>query len=95
MASFQCPLEELKDYTDMSRVLREKKGAAPCERLHRLSESTPGMFPGEDYPLSLIVTYQESRAKEIYEDAKCFTDSVWFYPAKDLLFYQAVFTEMC
>ena len=26
MASFQCPLEELKDYTDMSRVLREKTG---------------------------------------------------------------------
>lgn len=89
MASFQCPLEELKDYTDMSRVLREKKGpllVSGCidsQRVHLACSL------GKDYPLSLIVTYQESRAKEIYEDAKCFTDSVWFYPAKDLLFYQA------
>ena len=89
MASFQCPLEELKDYTDMSRVLREKKGpllVSGCidsQRVHLACSLR------KDYPLSLIVTYQESRAKEIYEDAKCFTDSVWFYPAKDLLFYQA------
>ena len=37
----------------------------------------------------LAVTYDDSRAKEIYEDFRNFTDKVWLYPARDLLFYSA------
>ena len=44
---------------------------------------------GETLPWKLVVTYDDSRAKEIYEDFRCFTDAVWLYPAKDLLFYNA------
>ncbi len=39
---------------------------------------------------SLIVTYSEVRAKEIYDDLKMFLhDRVYLYPAKDFIFYTA------
>ena len=37
----------------------------------------------------LVVTYDDTRAKEIYDDLRSFTSRVWLYPAKDLLFYSA------
>ncbi|MDO4555716.1 MAG: transcription-repair coupling factor [Lachnospiraceae bacterium] len=37
----------------------------------------------------LIVTYNEIRAKEIYDDYSYFDRNVYLYPAKDVLFYQA------
>ena len=40
-------------------------------------------------PWKLVVTYDDSRAREIFDDFRCFRDDVWLYPAKDLLFYTA------
>jgi len=37
----------------------------------------------------LVVTFSEQRAKELVEDLKVFEDAVYYYPAKDVLFYQA------
>lgn len=37
----------------------------------------------------LVVTFSEQRAKELAEDLKVFEDAVYYYPAKDVLFYQA------
>ena len=44
---------------------------------------------GNDYKYRIIVTYNEIRAKEIYEDYSYFDKNVYLYPAKDILFYQA------
>ena len=44
---------------------------------------------GSNYKYRLIVTYNEIRAKEIYEDYLYFDRNVYLYPAKDVLFYQA------
>lgn len=44
---------------------------------------------GKEYSWKLVVTYEEARAREIYDDYRNFTRKVWFYPAKDLLFYAA------
>ena len=44
---------------------------------------------GRSVPWKLVVTYDDSRAKEIYDDFRNFTKDVWLYPAKDLLFYSA------
>ena len=37
----------------------------------------------------LLLTYNEVRAKELYEDAQTFTDAAYLYPSKDLLFFDA------
>lgn len=40
-------------------------------------------------PLRLIVTYDEKRARELVEDYRFFDREVYYYPAKDVLFYYA------
>ncbi|MBE5905708.1 MAG: transcription-repair coupling factor [Lachnospiraceae bacterium] len=37
----------------------------------------------------LVVTFHEQKAKELLEDFKVFDENVYYYPAKDVLFYQA------
>lgn len=44
---------------------------------------------GKDHKFKLIVTHNEIRAREIYEDYSYFDRNVYLYPAKDILFYQA------
>lgn len=44
---------------------------------------------GKDHKFKLIVTHNEIRAREIYEDYSYFDRNVYLYPAKDVLFYQA------
>lgn len=44
---------------------------------------------GTDYPYRIIVTHNETKAKEIYEDYRFFDREVYLYPAKDVLFYSA------
>ena len=44
---------------------------------------------GQNYSYRLIVTHNEIRAREMYEDYSYFDRNVFLYPAKDVLFYQA------
>ena len=41
------------------------------------------------FPSHLILAEDEKRAKEIYEDYRFYDKEVYYYPAKDLLFFQA------
>ena len=82
-------LTELAEYEELNRDLNRGKGPVQIsgcmdsQKVHLMWEA------GETLPWKLVVTYDDSRAKEIYEDFRCFTDAVWLYPAKDLLFYNA------
>ena len=86
---FVNPLTELAEYEELNRDLNRGKGPVQIsgcmdsQKVHLMWEA------GETLPWKLVVTYDDSRAKEIYEDFRCFTDAVWLYPAKDLLFYNA------
>nr|WP_242867722.1 transcription-repair coupling factor [Clostridium sp. Marseille-P299] len=42
-----------------------------------------------DFPFKLIITYNDLKAKEIYEDYKLYDKNVMLYPAKDIIFYSA------
>ncbi len=83
------PLLELKEYEDLVQAIREKKGPVQAsgtldsQKVHLMAEL------GKEYTWKLVVTYDEARAKEIYDDYQNFTRRVWLYPAKDLLFYAA------
>ena len=86
---FVNPLMEFIEYEEMNRSLNEKKGpiqVSGCmdsQKVHLMQEA------GEKMPWKLVVTYDDSRAREIFDDFRCFRDDVWLYPAKDLLFYTA------
>lgn len=51
-----------------------------CHLIHTL---------GDEYKYRVILTYNETKAKEIYEDYRFFDREVYLYPAKDVLFYSA------
>lgn len=86
---FANPLVELIEYEDMNRDLIKGRGpiqVSGCmdsQKVHLMHETA------EDVPWKLIVTYDDARAKEIYDDFRCFRQDVWLYPSKDLLFYSA------
>ena len=44
---------------------------------------------GHDFSKKLIVTFDELRAKELYEEYAFFDENTVYYPGKDLLFYQS------
>ena len=83
------PLLELKEYEDLVQAIRREKGPVQAsgtldsQKVHLMAEL------GKEYAWKLVVTYDEARAKEIYDDYQNFTRRVWLYPAKDLLFYAA------
>jgi len=86
---FANPLTELIEYTDLNEDLKRGKGpvqVSGCldsQKVHLMQEVR------DEVPWKLVVTYDDSRAKEIYDDFGCFRSDVWLYPAKDLLFYSA------
>ena len=41
------------------------------------------------FPCHLVIAADEKSAKELYEDYRFYDKRVYYYPAKDLLFFQA------
>ncbi|MFI3201372.1 MAG: transcription-repair coupling factor [Eubacteriales bacterium] len=89
MKTLLHPLQELKEYNQVRKLLEEKKdsiglvGCVDSQKLHVLY----GI--GESFSNKLLITYSEKRAKEIYEDALFYDKNTVIFPAKDLIFYQA------
>lgn len=86
---FEKPLRELKDFENLSGDLLKKAGpvmASGCmdsQKVHLMYESA------KQEGFKLVVTYDDTRAREIYEDLCFFDSDVWLYPARDLLFFSA------
>ena len=86
---FANPLEELIEYEQLNQALQRRdgpvrvSGCLDSQKVHLVQEAAA------DIPWKLVVTYDESRAREIYDDFRCFRQNVWLYPARDLLFYSA------
>ena len=83
------PLRELEAFNDALEKINKKispiylTGAIDSEKCHLINAL------GE-HRNKLIITYNELRAREIYEDMKFFNDdNVFLYPAKDIIFYSA------
>ncbi|MBQ9765118.1 MAG: transcription-repair coupling factor [Lachnospiraceae bacterium] len=82
-----APLRELNEFEEISTFLARNTGAVfvsgciDSQKVHFMK----GL--GEKFSNKLILTYSEIKAKEIYEDYKFFDDNVYYYPAKDLIFY--------
>ena len=83
------PLVELKEYEDLQEALKREKGPVQATGCMD-SQKVQLMYElGTPYSWKLVVTYDETRARELYDDFKNFTSNVWLYPAKDLLFFSA------
>lgn len=83
------PLKQLAEYEEAAAGLKKSKGiieisgCAGPQKLHMIY----GLSDGFQY--KIIVTYNEQKAKEIYENYRFYDSDTKLYPAKDLIFYQA------
>ncbi len=89
MKSFTEPLERLEEFNKLKKQLTKEKGIVQVSGC--IDAQKPhfmyGLLGGEGN--ALIVTYQEQKARELYEAYRFFDRDVVYYPAKDVLFYQS------
>lgn len=89
MEAFLQPLQNLAEMEQIWKCSKENRGileitgCMESQKAH-LMYGLSGLFP-----CRLILAEDERRAKEIYEDYRFYNKNVYFYPAKDLLFFQA------
>ncbi len=83
------PLLQLEVFAQAQERLKKEKGLllmAGCVD----SQKTHLMYSlGRAYPVRLILTYNELKAKEIYEEYRTLEEEAYYYPAKDFLFFHA------
>ena len=89
MEALNAPLKELPFYKEMMQSLSSGQtpvwieGCIDTQKCHLIS----GI--GALWPRKLIITHDETRARQICEDYRFFDRNVLYYPAKDILFYNA------
>jgi len=87
--TFLEPLENLSGFSDMLKSAKKERG------LYSVTGCIDAQKPHMMYACSgdrkntIIVTFHEQKAKELYEDYRFFDADVVYYPAKDVLFYQS------
>ena len=89
MQALLAPLHELAEYDEIKNLVHKQNqpvaltGCMESQKLHMIYGLSDGFL------YKLIVTYNDQRAREIYEEYKFYDRNVMIYPAKDLIFFQA------
>ena len=89
MDTFYEPLLQMETFVQIRERLKKDQGlqlVTGCVD----SQKTHLMYGmGRGWPVKLILTYNELKAKEIYEEYQALEEEVYYYPAKDFLFFHA------
>lgn len=89
MQAFIAPLVELAEFETVQKKRKEQKGIVQFVGCVN-SQKTHMMYALSDgFEFKIIAASSELKAKQIYEEYKVLDSNVYYYPAKDLLFYQA------
>ncbi|MCM1190273.1 MAG: transcription-repair coupling factor [bacterium] len=89
MQALLSPLRELAEYDSLKAALKESgccaalTGCVDSQKLHMVY----GL--GDDVRIKAIITYNDIKARELFEEYKFYDRNVMLYPAKDLIFFQA------
>ncbi len=89
MYAMLAPLKELAEYDQVREAMRKGRGPAALtgcvdsQKLHMIY----GLADG--WKIKVIVTYNDLKARELYEEYQFYDKYVMLYPAKDLIFFQA------
>ncbi len=96
MNCITAPLTELREVEELHSWLKGRRnsigkrsgaifacGCMDSQKAHFIAGC------GEEFAYKLVITFSETRARELYEDYKCFDENVVCYPAKDFIFYSA------
>ncbi|XCP86728.1 transcription-repair coupling factor [Roseburia hominis] len=89
MKALKTPLLELAEFEELQKQRQKKpgmllvSGCVTSQKTHMIYALSDGC------PITVIVLSGEEKAKQMYEEYRFLTERVVYYPAKDLLFYQA------
>ena len=89
MKSLTTPLKQLEVLEKASEKLNKETGVTLLSGCIDSQKTHLAYALGESFSKKLIVTYNELKAKEIFEEYKVFGKGVYLYPAKDFLFFHA------
>lgn len=87
--TFLSPLRELNEFHEVQKNV--KIGNTPIHITGCIDSQKCHLIYGisEEYPYRVIITHNDLKAKEIYEDYKLYDKNVYLYPSKDVIFYSA------
>jgi transcription-repair coupling factor len=89
LKTFTEPLKELKEFNEIRENIIKRTlpvqitGCIDSQKCHLIYGLSEG------FKFKVIVTYNELKAKEIYEDYRLYDKNVFIYPSKDIIFYSA------
>lgn len=89
MKSFLQPLQNLAEIEEIEKRIKENKGIIQISGCMESQKAHLIYGLSEGYSRRLILAEDERKAKELYEDCRFYDKNILFYPAKDLLFFQA------
>ena len=89
MSIYDNPLKQLAEYEEMEKDLCLGRGPV---QISGLPDGAKAFVISQlPQPWKIVITYDETRARNLAEDIRCFTgdSEVMLYPARDLLFFSA------
>lgn len=89
MNIFEQPVEELAYYNDIKDCFK-KIGKVPVA-FGCVDQQKPHFVSavGKNFRQKLIITHNEIKARELYEDFRASDRNTFYYPARDFIFYSA------
>ncbi len=95
MRAFLAPMQELEEFNQISkktvgnRGLIQVTGCIDAQKAHFIYCTEEAYTKERSRPVTLILSYSDLRAKELYESYRFFDRNVMLFPAKDLIFFEA------
>ena len=83
------PLERIGRFDDLIRQLKTNRGIVSVTGALDSQKAHLAAGLSQDVPFRLLIAENERKARELYEDFRLYDPEVLYYPAKDLIFYQA------
>ncbi|HEY9575626.1 MAG TPA: transcription-repair coupling factor [Lachnospiraceae bacterium] len=89
MQVFLKPLSEMEEFRLIKNKLKKNVGVLEVTGCIESQKSHIIYGLGRDYEKKLVIAENDLKAKQFFEDYSFYDREVFFYPAKDILFYQA------
>lgn len=87
MQAFYQPMYGYEEFKELKNAIEKRKlpvqvgGCIDSQKCHLIAAAA------QDFNCRLIITYDDFKAKEIYDDMKLYGRDVYLYPAKDIIFF--------
>lgn len=89
MKALLDPLEQVGRFDELKRQLEKEQGIAVVTGTIESQKAHLAAGLSQDVKYRLLIAENELKARELYEDFRLYDPEVMYYPAKDLIFYQA------